>query len=109
MKFLSLLYGDTVSIAPGKKVIPAAEFSKLCEAEELIAQIREEHKKFQEEAQKRAEEEKELARKEGFQKGLDEWAEQLANFEKALEKEKKRARQTDHPRCDQSSPKSGCP
>lgn len=63
MKFFSLLSGQEVHAAPGKKVIPAKEFSMLVDAEEILAQAKAE-------VIKEAKRVKEEAYQEGFQEGL---------------------------------------
>ncbi len=70
MKFFSLLSGQDVHPAPGKKVIPAEEFSTLVQASEILAQVEQEAEKYKKETMEESEELKELAFQEGFQEGL---------------------------------------
>lgn len=70
MKFFSLLFGKEVRAAPGKKIIPAKEFSTLQSAEEILETVKKEAEAFKRETVSEAEKMKEQAFKEGFQEGL---------------------------------------
>jgi type III secretion protein L len=70
MKFFSLLSSAEVRLAPGKKVIPAKEFSTLQSAAEILETVQAEAEVFKKENVIEAEKIKEQAFKEGFQEGL---------------------------------------
>lgn len=69
-KFFSLLNKEEVRIAPGEKIIPAADFSTLKEAHEILQQVKHEAEQFKKKIVKEIELTKELAFQEGFQEGL---------------------------------------
>ena len=69
-KFFSLLNKDEVRAAPGKKIIPASEFSTLKEAHEILQQVKHEAEEFKRKTLAEMEKIKELAFQEGFQEGL---------------------------------------
>jgi len=70
MKFFSLLFGKEVRIAPGKKRIPAQEFSIAADASDIIKTVTQEAAVFKKESLLEAEKTKEAAFQEGFQEGL---------------------------------------
>ena len=69
-KLFSLLSNQQVHLAPGKKSIPASEFSHLVSAKNLLDQIHQDATTFKQEIATEAEKTKELAFQEGFQEGL---------------------------------------
>jgi type III secretion protein L len=69
-KFFSLLNKEEVRIVPGKKVIPAAEFSTLKEAHEILQQVKGEAIEYKRKVVAEIELIKETAFQEGFQEGL---------------------------------------
>lgn len=70
MKFFSLLFGTEVRSAPGKKRIPADEFSKAVKASELLKTIKKEGELLKETSLEEAQKAKEEGFQEGFQEGL---------------------------------------
>lgn len=69
-KFFSLISNQEVRSAPGNKIIPAAEFSHLSDADEILSIVKTEAADFKQEVAIEAEKTKELAFQEGFQEGL---------------------------------------
>ncbi len=69
-KFFSLISGKEVRVAPGQKVIPAAEFATLEKAHAILKTVKEEADAYRQETAVEAEKTKELAFQEGFQEGL---------------------------------------
>jgi len=69
-KFFSLISGKEVRIASGEKIIPASEFSKLEDANEILKTVRAEALEFMKDTAMESEKVKELAFSEGFQEGL---------------------------------------
>lgn len=85
MKFLTLLTDGEIRPAPGKKVIPAAEFSQLLDAQELLAKAVEDAAAYRKQMAEEAEKLRQKAIEDGFEEGLGRWAEQIAIMEKTLE------------------------
>jgi type III secretion protein L len=84
MKFFSLISGKEVRPAPGKKIIPAKEFSTLEEASHILKAVQEDAAEFRAETAVEAEKIKELAFKEGFQEGLISLNKHLLALDKEL-------------------------
>lgn len=84
MKYFTLIYGDEIERAPGQKVIPAEEFSKLLTGEELLETIRAEAERYRQEVIIECEQLKEEAERVGFEEGMAQWAGQLALLEKEV-------------------------
>jgi type III secretion protein L len=82
MTLLSLIYGDKVKRKG--KVVPAAEFSKLIEAQELVDQVKDEAERYREEVADEGEKLKEEAEKAGFESGMEKWSAQVAHLEKEI-------------------------
>jgi type III secretion protein L len=86
MKYFTLIYGDRVARATGAKIIPAEEFSKLLEGQELVEHIQQEADRYRQEVVAECEKLKEEAERQGFQAGLEKWSEQIAHLEKEIHK-----------------------
>lgn len=84
-KFFTLIDGKRIHVAPNAKIIPAAEFSTLQEASEVLDQIKQDANDYRLQTAKESEKLKENAFKEGYEEGFKKWAEQLTQFEKQLE------------------------
>jgi type III secretion protein L len=85
MNYLTLLLEGEIHPAPGQKVIPANEFSKLLSAQELVDKARADGEEYKKQVAEEAEKQKQQAVQEGFDSGLAKWAEQIAHLEKTLE------------------------
>lgn len=84
-KLFTLLYNDEVHLAPGKKVLSADDYTALLSADELGKTMQDElEKKRKEDASAAALAEQEAIDR-GFQDGLNQWTQQLAQFEKTLQ------------------------
>lgn len=81
MKFFSLIFNHD-EVAPGSKVLSPEAFSSLLDAKEMLAQVQKDSQAFKEQANKESEELRIKAQQEGFQKGQEEWSQQLAWLEK---------------------------
>ncbi|SCA58997.1 Uncharacterized protein AB751O23_BV_00010, partial [Chlamydiales bacterium SCGC AB-751-O23] len=68
-----------------RKVLPSEEFSKILEAQDLIAHIKQSSTDYREQVAKECERIKEKAQEEGFTEGLNRWNEQLALLEQETE------------------------
>lgn len=69
-KLFSLFNLSEVHLAPGKKIIPASEFSFLADAQSLLEKVKEDAEQFKREVVEEAEKTKTNAFQEGFQEGL---------------------------------------
>jgi type III secretion protein L len=82
MTLLSLIFGDKVKTQG--KVVPAAEFSKLIEAQELLDRVKDEAERYREQVAAEGEKLKEEAEKAGFESGMEKWSAQVAHLEKEI-------------------------
>jgi type III secretion protein L len=85
-KFLTLIHGDKVRIAPKTKVIPAAEFSTLVSAREVLDKVKVDASQYKKEVVAEIEILKEQAQHEGFEAGFKAWVELVAKLEAEVEK-----------------------
>lgn len=69
-KLFSLISSEEVHLAPGKKTIPASDFSKLVNAQKILEQIKEEADQYKNDVAIECEKIKESSFQEGFQEGL---------------------------------------
>lgn len=88
-KFFSLIHGDSLHVAPKKKVIPEKEFAALVSAQEMLKQVVEDAKKYVEETTVASEKLKEAGEKAGFEEGFKQWAEHIAKLEEEIAKVRK--------------------
>ena len=84
MRFFSLIYQGEIHPSTDEKIIPAEEFSTLMDAKEILEKAREDAATFREELKKEAATLKENSEKEGYQKGLEDFNEKLAWFDREL-------------------------
>jgi len=80
-KFFNLIRGDAVHVGPKRKSIPAAEFSQLVTASEILLLVDEDVEKYKIEIANECEILKAQARQEGFEEGFKSWAETVAKQE----------------------------
>lgn len=80
-KFLSLIHGGTVRIAPKTKVIPATEFSTLHTAEEILETVKKDAQQYRKEVIAEIEKLKEQAQREGFEAGFKQWLSKISDLE----------------------------
>jgi type III secretion protein L len=80
-KFFSFIHGQTVTAAPGTKIIPKDAYSKILDAEAVIEEAKKDAEKFREEVAEECEKLKEQAKKEGFEKGFADWTNAIAALE----------------------------
>jgi type III secretion protein L len=85
-KHFTLIKGEKIHFAPGKKILKADEFSKSLTAKELIDTVKDDAIEFKKSVVEEAEKQKEEAQKEGFQQGLEKWASIQAEFEEEIER-----------------------
>jgi type III secretion protein L len=83
-KFFTLIYGDRIHAAPGKKVIPAEDLAELQSSSQVLERIKQDAEKYRMQVSKECEELKEQAFKEGYEEGFKQWTERLAEFENQL-------------------------
>jgi len=85
-KLFTLIKGDAVHLAPGAKILPADEYSKALDAGEVVEEVQKDAEEYKLAVAKEAETVKEKAEEEGFQQGLEQWAEHVAKLEQQIEK-----------------------
>jgi type III secretion protein L len=83
-KFFSLIFGREVTLAPGKKWIPAKEFSQLQTAAEIIARTEQDQIEGQKKIAEEIEAAKQKAKEEGFQEGLTSFNKHLLALDEEL-------------------------
>lgn len=84
MKFFSLIEDEDVHIAPDKKKIPAAEFSKLVEAKTILEKVKEEEIQYRKIVSQECEMIKEQAETAGFETGQQQWNKQVQLLDKEI-------------------------
>ena len=84
MKFFSLLYQGAIHPSDADKVLPAADFSALLSAKDILQQAKEEAEKYKKQVEKECEELKRLAEERGFKTGLESFNLHLIHFDKQL-------------------------
>ncbi len=85
-KLFHLIYGDKINLAPNCKIIPQEAYSRLLDAEEILAKIKQEAEKYRLEVASECEELKEQAQSEGFEAGFRKWTEQIVYLENEIAK-----------------------
>lgn len=83
-KLFTLIYGDSVHIAPKTKKLDAADFSRLLTSEQMLEQVKKDAERYRIDVTKECEGIKEQAKQEGFEAGYKEWTEHLARLEKEI-------------------------
>jgi len=84
-KFFSLINGQQVAIAPGKKKISQEALTSLMDSTELLSKVQEDAKAYRKQVIEECEAIKEHAEAEGFQAGYEKWTDQLAQLEKEIQ------------------------
>ncbi len=84
MKLFTLISGKEVRMAPGQKKIPAAEFSVILEAAEILEKAEEETEELKKQSEIDAEEEKKAGYDQGFQEGLESFNKHLLALDEEL-------------------------
>lgn len=88
-KFFSLLYGDSVRVAPEKKIIPADSLGELLEGKAIVERAVQEAEKYKAEVAAECEKIKEKAKNEGYEAGYQKWTSQIAQLESEISKVRK--------------------
>ncbi|NGX58371.1 MAG: Yop proteins translocation protein L [Chlamydiae bacterium] len=83
-KLFTLIKGDKVHFAPGTKIIPAELFSELLSSSELLKKVQEDAAEYKLGVVSEAEKLKEAAEQEGFQLGLEQWADHVVKLEEEI-------------------------
>jgi len=83
-KFFSFIQGGSVHIAPGKKVIPAEQFSQILEGKEVLEQAKDDAQEYRKQVEEECELLKEKAKEKGFEEGLEQWTERLHALESQI-------------------------
>jgi type III secretion protein L len=85
-KFFSLIKGDLLEAAPKVKILPAAVFSTLLEASELLESVQKDAEEFKIQIVEQCEALKIQAQQEGFEAGFKSWVDAVALLEKEIGK-----------------------
>lgn len=88
-QFFSFIHGGAIHTAPQTKVIPADQFSRALEAEEILKKAKEDAEKYKLEVSVECEKLKEAAEREGFTLGFQSWAEHIEMLEAEIVKVRK--------------------
>jgi type III secretion protein L len=83
--FFSLIDGKSIRIAPETKFIPAAQFSTLVDAENILIAAKDDAEKYKIQVTTDCEALKEEAEKQGFEHGFQSWVEHIAKLEKEIQ------------------------
>lgn len=85
-KFFSLFHGESVSLAPKTKRIPADVISKALDVEGVLEEVKSSAERYRLEVAQEAEKLKQIAANEGYEEGFKQWGEHIANLELEIEK-----------------------
>lgn len=88
-KFFSLIQDGHVHLAPHTKIIPAAAFSTLMSAEDVLEKAQQDVEKYKMQVAAEGEQIKQKEYKAGFEKGYAEWIERIAALEEEIKKVRK--------------------
>ncbi len=83
-KCFTLIDGSKVILGPKRKVIPAAEFSTVLSAQEVLEKVKEDAENYRLQVVKECEKLKEAAQQEGFAEGFRYWQEHVAALENEI-------------------------
>lgn len=89
MEFFTFLSKDTLHRPTKRKIIPAAEFSQLMQAQEVLSKAQSEALDYREEVAKNGEIAQEQAETAGFLAGMEKWSEQISLLEQEIVKVRK--------------------
>ena len=84
-KFFSLIHGEDIEIAPGTKVIPANEFSKILDGRQVLTKVQKDALLYKKEVASDCEKIKEVAYQDGFEAGFQAWAEHIKKFDDQIQ------------------------
>jgi type III secretion protein L len=84
MKLFSLIYQGDIHPSTDDKVISAEDFSTLVTAQDILQKAHEDAERFHKETDKKCQELREEAKKQGFEEGLSQFNEHLITFEKNI-------------------------
>lgn len=80
-KFFSLIHGEDIEIAPGTKVVPANEFSKVLDGRQVLTRVQKDALLYKKEIATECEKIKEVAYQEGYEAGFLAWSEHIKHFD----------------------------
>ncbi|HRW58387.1 MAG TPA: FliH/SctL family protein [Chlamydiales bacterium] len=84
MKYFSLIKDGSIHTAPGQKIIPEKEFSKLQTANAILKKVHQDVIEYKKEVAKEAEKTKQAAYEEGYIEGLAKLNAEMLKIEKIL-------------------------
>jgi type III secretion protein L len=85
-KLFSMIDGQTITIAPGTKRLPADAFSTLLSCRELLEAAKKDAEEYRKQVTAECEEIKAHAESEGFQAGFDQWTQTVSYLEGEIAK-----------------------
>ena len=85
-KLFSLLRPADVELRPGEKILPQEDLSTLLDSSQLLEQVQKDALEYRKKIVAETELAKQQAKQEGFELGLREWAGQMFELEKEVEK-----------------------
>ena len=80
------MHGDKISVAPERKILPAAEFCLLQSGVELLEYVKRDAEQYRAEVVKEGEQEKEAGYQAGYAEGFQLWSERIAALEEEFAK-----------------------
>lgn len=86
MTLFSLHSHSNLSVKPGKKIIPSAEFSQILQAHEVLEQATQNALDCRKNTEDECENLRKKAQEEGFQKGLEEFNDHILSLDKEAKK-----------------------
>ena len=84
MFLFALIHSGSIHTHSGKKVIPKEDFSIVMEAKEVLKKAQQEREELLEQTRKECDELKKQAEAQGFQKGLEQFNEQIMGLENSI-------------------------
>jgi type III secretion protein L len=85
-KLFTLISGSTIHRAPKSKIVPAAQFFTLLNAQEVLDTIKKDAEEYRKQVVAECEKLKEQAQKEGFEQGYQEWTTHISKLEQEVAK-----------------------
>lgn len=86
MTLFSLIDQTSVRLAPGERILKRDAYQKIQEINQIVEKTLADTKKYKKAAVAEAEAAKEVAEKEGYQEGLERWADELAKVQEEIDK-----------------------
>lgn len=85
-KLFSLIHGEVIRNAAGKKIIPADVVAMLLDAEAVLERVKQDALRYRQDVAEECERLKEEAQKRGYEEGFKEWAEELIRLQEQTQR-----------------------